>query len=43
MYFFCLQVDGPTTRGIISGGGGPLSRGPVTGRILLFTGRWAHN
>ena len=45
MYFFCLQADRPLTGGLISGGGGLLSRGGAGNRlyVVLFTGRWAYN
>ena len=45
MYSFCLQADRPLTGGLISGGGGLLSRKGACNRlyVFLFTGRWAYN
>ena len=36
MYFFCLQADRPLTGGLISGGGGLLSRGGACNRLYVF-------
>ena len=40
---FCLQVDGPITGGLVSGGGeGAYIREACNQMYFLFTGRWAN-